>query len=94
MTPIKPPLQSARLPDQVRERIAYLEYSQSTGKVHLYWVGYALGGLKHPRHIGVPQVEAFLPHAGCAIEKYTAHCIFIHAVESCGGCHVYRHTPI
>lgn len=29
------PLQSARLPDQLRERIRYLDYSQNTGKVYL-----------------------------------------------------------
>ena len=38
MKPGTPPLQSTRLLDQLRERIRYMHYSLSTGKVYLYWV--------------------------------------------------------
>ena len=62
MKPRKPPLQSARLLDQVRERIRYLHYSLSTEKTYLYWVRFFVRwhGLKHPRDMEAPQVEAFL----------------------------------
>jgi integron integrase len=62
MKPRKPPLQSARLLDQVRERIRYLHYSLSTEKNYLYWIRYFIRwhGLKHPRDMGAKQVEAFL----------------------------------
>ena len=61
-----PPLQSFRLPDQVRERIRYLHYSLSTEKTYLYWVRFYVrwhgrnGKMKHPRDMGAKQVEAFL----------------------------------
>ena len=38
MKPGAPPLQSARLLDQVRERIRYMHYSLKTEKAYLYWV--------------------------------------------------------
>ena len=38
MKPGAPPLRSARLLDQVRERIRYLHYSLKTEKAYLYWV--------------------------------------------------------
>jgi integron integrase len=62
MKPGTPPLQSIRLLDQVRERIRYLHYSLSTEKVYLYWVRFYIRwhGLRHPRDMGAPQVEAFL----------------------------------
>jgi len=62
MKPRKPPLQSARLLDQVRERIRYLHYSLSTEKTYLYWTRFFIRwhGLKHPRNMGAPQIEAFL----------------------------------
>jgi integron integrase len=57
-----PPLQSARLLDQVRERARYLHYSLSTEKAYLYWIRFFVRwhGLQHPRDMGAPQVEAFL----------------------------------
>ena len=57
-----PPLQSARLLDQVRERARYLHYSLSTEKAYLYWVRFFIRWhqLKHPRDMGAPEVEAFL----------------------------------
>jgi len=62
MKPRKPPLQSVRLLDQVRERIRYLHYSLSTERTYLYWVRFFIRwhGLKHPRDMGARQVEAFL----------------------------------
>lgn len=62
MKPGTPPLRSTRLLDQVRERARYLHYSLSTEKVYLYWVRFFIRwhGLRHPRDMGVPEVEAFL----------------------------------
>ena len=66
MKPGTPPLKSARLLDQMRERIRYLHYSLSTEKVYLYWVRFFIrrhgraGKMQHPRDIGAPGVEAFL----------------------------------
>ncbi|RYG12921.1 MAG: integron integrase [Burkholderiales bacterium] len=62
MKPRTPPLQSVRLLDQVRERARYLHYSLSTEKLYLYWVRFFIrwSGLRHPRDMGAPEVEAFL----------------------------------
>ena len=67
MKPGAPPLQSARLLDQVRERVRFLHYSLKTEKAYLYWVRFFVrwsasqpGGMRHPRDMGVPDVEAFL----------------------------------
>ncbi len=62
MKPRTPPLQSTRLMDQVRERIRYLHYSLSTEKLYVYWVRFFIRwhGVRHPRDMGAPQVEAFL----------------------------------
>jgi integron integrase len=57
-----PPLQSARLLDQVRERARYLHYSLSTEKAYIYWIRFFIRWqqMKHPRDMGAPEVEAFL----------------------------------
>jgi hypothetical protein len=67
MKPGAPPLQSARLLDQVRERIRYLHYSLKTEKAYLCrarffvrWSATQPGGMRHPRDMGVLDVEAFL----------------------------------
>ncbi len=67
MKPGAPPLQSARLLDQVRERVRYLHYSLKTEKAYLYgvrffvrWSATQPGGMRHPRDMGVLDVEAFL----------------------------------
>ena len=62
MKPGKPPLQSIRLLDQVRERIRYLHYSLSTDKLYLYWIRFFIRWyeMRHPREMGAPQLEAFL----------------------------------
>lgn len=38
MKPSTPSLQSARLLDQVRERIRHMHYSLSTERTYVYWV--------------------------------------------------------
>ena len=67
MKPGAPPLQSARLLDQVRERVRYMHYSLKTEKAYLYWVRFFVrwsatqpGGMRHPRAMGAHDVEAFL----------------------------------
>ncbi|MDO9405891.1 MAG: phage integrase N-terminal SAM-like domain-containing protein [Polaromonas sp.] len=67
MKPGVPALQSARLLDQVRERIRYLHYSLKTVKAYLYWVRFFVrwsatqpGGMRHPGDMGARDVEAFL----------------------------------
>ena len=67
MKPGTPPLKSARLLDQVKERVRYLHYSLKTEKAYLYWIRFFIrwsatqpGGMRHPRDIGVQDVEAFL----------------------------------
>ena len=57
-----PPLESVKLLDQVRERIRYLHYSIRTEQVYVHWVCafVRFHGLRHPREMGGPQVEAFL----------------------------------
>lgn len=66
MKPGNSPLQSARLLDQVRERIRYKHYSLSTEKVYVHWVKFFVrwhgrsGPMRHPRDMGAAEVEAFL----------------------------------
>ena len=62
-----PPLQSARLLDQVRGRIRYLHYSLKTEKACLYglrffvrWSATQPGGMRHPRDMSGHDDEAFL----------------------------------
>ena len=71
MKPGNFPLKSIRLLDQVRERIRYLHDSLSTEKVYLYWVKLFVrwhgrnGVMRHPREMGVREVEAFLTMLAC-----------------------------
>jgi len=60
--PPLPPLQSARLLDQVRERIRYLHYSLRTEQAYVHWVRafVRFHKLRHPRDMGQSEVEAFL----------------------------------
>ena len=64
MKPRNPVLQSARLLDQVRERVRYLHYILSTKKTYLYWARFFVcwhgrnGTMTHPRDMGAKQVEA------------------------------------
>ncbi len=58
----RPALQSARLLDQVRERIRYLHYSLRTEEAYLYWIREFIRfqGRRHPRELGGTEVEQFL----------------------------------
>jgi len=58
----RPPLQSKRLLDQMRERLRYMHYSLRTEKTYLFWVRWFIrfSGLRHPRDMGQPEVETFL----------------------------------
>jgi integron integrase len=60
----RPPLRSARLLDQLRERIRYRHYSLRTEQTYVYWVRAFVRhhGLRHPREMGAAEVEAFLRH--------------------------------
>jgi integron integrase len=67
LKPGTPPLKSARLLDQVRERVRYLHYSLKTEKAYLYWMRFFIrwiaaqgAGMRHRRDMGVTEVEAFL----------------------------------
>ena len=56
------PLRSARLLDQVRERIRYLHYSIRREDAYVHWVRAYIffHGCRHPVELGGPEVEAFL----------------------------------
>lgn len=58
----RPPLRAARLLDQLRERIRYCHYSLRTEEAYVQWARrfVRFHGLRHPRTLGVPEVEAFL----------------------------------
>jgi len=60
--PRRPPLQSTRLLDQLRERIRYLHYSINTEKTYVYWVRMFVRWHKlcHPAQMGKAEVELFL----------------------------------
>ena len=67
MKPGAPPLHSACLLDQVRERLRYLHYSLKTEKAYLYWIRFFIlwsaaqgADMRHPRDMGAKEVEAFL----------------------------------
>ena len=60
--PPLPPLQSARLLDQVRERVRYLHYSLRTEQAYVHWVQAFVRhqGMRHPNEMGHAEVQAFL----------------------------------
>ena len=57
-----PPLQSARILDQLRERIRYLHYSLRTEEAYVYWVKAFIRfhDLRHPAEMGKVEIEAYL----------------------------------
>jgi len=61
---LRPTLRSARLLDQVRERIRYCHYSLRTEQTYIYWIRFFIrfSGVRHPRSMGAQEVEAFLTH--------------------------------
>ena len=60
-SPSLPPLQSVRLPDQMRERVRYLHYSLRTEQAYVYCVRAFVRhlGMRHPRDMGQAEVESF-----------------------------------
>lgn len=58
----RPALQATRILGQLRERLRYLHYSLRTEESYVYWVRYFIQfhGLRHPRELGLREVESFL----------------------------------
>ena len=61
-----PPLRSAKLLDQMRERIRYLHYSLRTEEVYVYWARFFIRfhRLRHPAEMGATEVGQFLGWPG------------------------------
>jgi site-specific recombinase XerD len=84
--PSAPALQSTRILDQLRERIRYRHYSLSTEQVYVYWVRFFIrwsgngGAMRHPRDMGVSEVEAFLTHL--ATDRKVAASTHNHALSA------------
>lgn len=59
---VGPPSRGPRLLDKLRERLRYLHYSLRTEQTYVYWARWFIRwhGLRHPRDMGKPEVEAFL----------------------------------
>lgn len=57
-----PALRATRLLDQLRERLRYRHCSLSTERSYVYWVRLFVrhSGMRHPKDMGAPEVEAFL----------------------------------
>jgi len=57
-----PPLKSAKVLDQLRERIRYLHYSIRTEQVYVYWVRLFIRfhDRRHPATLAADEVEEFL----------------------------------
>ena len=70
-----PPLRSARLLDQLRERICYDHYSLRTEQSYVHWVRrFAhFHGLRHPGEMGGAEVEAFLAYLANARQLSPSH---------------------
>jgi len=66
--------QSARLLDQVRERVRYLHYSLRTEEAYLYWIrGFIrFHGRRLPRELGGAQVEQFLNELASPLDRLAA----------------------
>ena len=65
-----PPVSAApKLLDQLRHQIRRLHYSIRTEQAYVYWVRWFIRfhGLRHPREMGAPEVEAFLTYL--AVER-------------------------
>ena len=65
-----PPVSAApKLLDQLRHQIRRLHYSIRTEDAYVYWVRWFIRfhGLRHPREMGAPEVEAFLTYL--AVER-------------------------
>ena len=77
-----PALRSARLLDQVRERIRYLHYSIRTEEAYVHWVKAFIRfhDRRHPREMAGPEVEAFL--SWLAAERDVAVCTHRQALSA------------
>lgn len=86
----RPPLRSTRLLDQLRERIRYDHYSLKTEKSYVHWVRRFVHfhGLRHPRELGGPEVEAFLSHLASARQVSPS----THHQALCALLYLYRHV--
>ena len=72
---------STRLLDQLQERIRYLHCSLRTEEAYVYWARDYIRwhGLRHPRTLGAPEIEAYLaflandrnPSSYCVFASYT-----------------------
>jgi site-specific recombinase XerD len=60
--PAESPPSAPRLLHQVVERARYRHFSLKTEKAYVYWIRFFVrwAGLRHPRDMGAPEVEAFL----------------------------------
>lgn len=60
--PALPALSSAKVLDQLRERVRYLHYSLRTEEAYVHWVRAFIRfhGVRHPASMGAQEVEAFL----------------------------------
>ena len=58
------PPKSPRLLDQIRARLRVLHYSYRTEQIYCHWAKRFIrhSGLRHPREMGAPEVEAFLTY--------------------------------
>lgn len=58
------PSRSTPLITQLIERLRYLHYALRTEEAYVYWVRQFVrwSGLRHPRDMGLPEVEGFLSH--------------------------------
>jgi site-specific recombinase XerD len=59
---------SPRLLDRVRDRVRLKHYSIRTEQAYVEWVRrfVVFSGLRHPRELGAPEIEAFLTHLAVA----------------------------
>jgi integron integrase len=64
MNSISGPATSPKLLDQLRAAIRYKHFALSTEKAYVQWVRDFVrwSGLKHPREMGAPEVEAYLQY--------------------------------
>src|SRR5215470_10268789 len=84
------PLRATRLLDQLRERIRYCHYSLRTEEAYVYWVRWFIrfSGLRHPRELGVAEVQAFLSYLANTRHVSTS----THRQALCAILFLYKHV--